>query len=401
MINSEKTPSLWDIQSERNKAEHQERQERQERRFDVFSNIVTLLLTCAIIISGFMLPTLLYPHLYLYHDDMVQLPEPVSGPSIFTDPPTLHPWTLYDEESLQPLGPAGREFLETRGIPQWLLAVMQDCGMKTTEDDSFYHALIIDSFSYLDLPDSTESGYYFLVDLDLSGDGIPDLRCAVDSHGNLVSFILGSNYWDSTALKSPIGLPLPVTENNTAGGNPAASPGTDDPNIGDGTQAGANPENQVPNQGNAENGAEQGTDPNSGVGGNTAVVDNPADKPGNTPDTNQTSKQPPTPDDLNIWSFSYVISREALLIEQRALFDVFRQLEFVFETRYGYPYTKLLPIQSTEEEDLPDIEYVSLVPNTLKYDQYILYIYYLPTGETLVLYLLPTSLKCMGFNLLL
>ena len=391
MASATKKPGRWGNLPDRTKVE------RRERRFSILSNIVTLLLTCAIIVGGFMLPTFLSPYLDLYHDEVVQLSEPPSGARVFKDPVVLYPWNLYDETQLQALSPVRREFLEARGIPRWLLAVMQDCGMETTEEDSYYYSLIINSFYYLEPSDNKDSGCYFLMDMDLNGDRIPDFSCAVDSFGTLVGFRFSSNDWDSAALQAPIGMPLPATEENAGDSNPDKTPVTGGQNTGNNTQQGASGASGVTGQGDP---AGQGIDPSGGANGNTSVADDPNAKK-DSPKVNPALEHPPSPDDLNIWSFSYVISREAQLIYQRTLFKTFRQIEFVFETRYGYPFTMLLPIQSPEKEDLPEIEYIALELQTLRSDQYLLHIYYLPSGETLVLYLQPTTLKCMGFSLLL
>ena len=388
MASTIKKPSRWGNLPDRTK------DERRERRFSILSNIATLLLTCAIIVGGFMLPTFLSPYLDLYQGDMVQLSEPPPSTRVFKDPVVLYPWNLYDETQLQTLSPARREFLEARGIPKWLLAVMQDCGMETPEENSYYYSLIINSFYYLGPSDNNESGCYFLMDLDLNGDNIPDFSCAVDSFGTLVGFRFSSNNWNSTALKAPIGMPLPIAEENDGDHDPDKAPMTEGQNTGDGTQQGAT---AGPGQGTT---ADQETNPNETTNGNTTVADDPNTKT-NIPQANLAQEHPPSPDDLNIWSFAYVISREAQLIYQRTLFNTFRQLEFAFETRYGYPFTMLLPIQSPEKEDLPEIEYIPLELQTLRSNQYLLHIYYLPSGETLVLYLQPNTLKCMGFSLLL
>jgi len=402
MASATKKPSRWGNLPDRTKVE------RRERRYGILSNIVTLLLTCAIIVGGFMLPTFLSPYLDLYQAEVVQLSEPSPGTRVFKDPVVLYPWNLYDEAQLQTLSPARREFLEVRGIPEWLLAVMQDCGMETTEEDSYYYSLIINSFYYLEPSDSNESGCYFLVDLDLNGDNSPDFSCAVDSFGNFVSFRFSSNAWDSAALQAPIGMPLPTTEENAADKTPV----TIDQNTGDNTLQGATTGTGQSTTTGLEAAAGQGTtavqgtttapvtDPSGTANGNTTVADDPNDKT-DVLQTNPALEHPPSPDDLNIWSFAYVISREAQLINQKTLFRTFRQIEFVFETRYSYPFTMLLPIQSPEEENLPEIEYIPLELQTLRSDQYLLHIYYLPSGETLVLYLQPTTLKCMGFSLLL
>ncbi|MDR0350082.1 MAG: hypothetical protein LBH64_00845 [Coriobacteriales bacterium] len=108
---------------------------------------------------------------------------------------------------------------------------------------------------------------------------------------------------------------------------------------------------------------------------------------------------PPLAEDAQLWSFVYATAREARIFDQQGLFLTFRQLELNYEHRYGYPYTALLPLQPTEPEQLDEVEYSSLTPLVVTTRDHLLYIYDLPSGERLILYLDPNSLRCLGFNL--
>jgi len=167
-----------------------------------------------------------------------------------------------------------------------------------------------------------------------------------------------------------------TTSDGSTGDDPTGTTGDDTTPSGQGTEGDPSTEGQDSTTGtNGENGS----------------------KPG---DTVGTVDRPPVAEDKNIWSFAYSFSREALLINQQTLFTVFRQLELYYETRYGYSYIQLLPNQSPEDEILPEVEHIALLPVIIKSGPYWLYVYNLPTGEQLTLYLEPVNLRCIGFDLL-
>jgi len=388
MADATRKPSRWGKPPDRTKAD------RRERRFGILGNIVTLLLTCAIIVGGFMLPTLLYPYLDLYNYELVQLSDPPSTTYIYPEPVVLYPWNLYDEQHLHPLSSSQRDFLLNRGCPQLLVSYMRDHGMEITAAESLYYSRIVNAFYFLEPLADNAPGCYVLVNMDLNEDGILDFNCAVDQQGALISFILLSDMWDNITIESPIGMPLPPQENE---------------NKDETTAIGAEvPDAEAANQNAGTDFSAQGTgqdealnnDQNGTVVANATVVNDPNSSSENAVVPKPAIEHPPTPEDVNIWSFAYVISREALLIDQRALFYAFRQIELIYESRYSYSFTMLLPVQLVEKEQLPEVDYVPLNPILFRSDQYLLYIYNLPTGERLVLYLNPKNLVCMGFSLL-
>ena len=375
--------------------------ERRERRFSILSNLGTLLLTAIIISGGFMIPTLLYPYLNIYHDNLVQLPDPseyVVEEYVFENPPMLYPWILYEEDQTRSLNTSERSYLESKGIPQFVLATMYDHGLEPTKGISEYYSQILNSFRYLELrdntDDNTESGCYFLVDFDIDGDNTPDLSCAVDLEGTILSVLFLSDTWDTVTITAPIGMSTPPFVGESSIGSTATSTDT-------GTATSQN--EGMTTQGAGQTGTtgasptqEQNTgtgSPDPGQTGTEAIDEDEIEQ-------NPADENPPSDNHKNIWSFAYAISREAQLIDQQSLFLAFRQIEYYYEVEYGYPYTMLLPTQSTEDEVLPEIEYVQLIPQVLPSNQYILHIYTLPTGKQLILYLEPSSFKCMGFNLL-
>ena len=363
-----------------------ERLKQHGRRASILSSVFTLLLTAVIIVGGFMLPPLAYPYLDPYHDVIIQVADPSEykpEQGVFSNPIDLYPWNLYEEHSLRALTSSQRNFLEYRGIPNFLLAILRDHGLETSTDDAVYLSKIVDSFHYLEPQESDEQGCYVLVDLDISEDGEPDLRCAVDLNGTIISLLFVSTLWDTVVIESPIvvfgGEPEVAEQNATEEGDVAA-------------EGGAATEGQAATEEQKE--GEANPDDLAAGQGDTDV--SPDDLSAQDPLIDHT---PPIDEDRYIWSFAYAISREALIIDQTTLFSAFRQLDLFYEIRYSYSYPQLLPNPLPFPENLPDVEQVTLAPQPLLSDQYLLYIYNLPTGDQLILYIEPDSLRCIGFNL--
>ena len=385
MANAVKKPGSW------GKPPVSDKLERRERRFRILNNLATVLLTGIIIAGGFMLPTLLYPYLDFFHDDMVQIADPLTytaEENPLENPVTLYPWNIYDVQLCRSLSTSEREFLINRGFPIYLLESMRNRGMQMEKTDLDYHMMIINSFSYLEPQDSNVPGCYVLSNFDANEDGIADLRFAAASDGSIISLLFLSDMWDTITVESPIGVPStkPADQEQSGqegtGNKPGeeGKPSDNNPSQTEGTATTGPGQNPAPN-GTQQQGENQPS-------GNT-----------NASESDPTLQRPPVDEDLNIWSFSYAVSREARMIGQQSLFQSFRQLEFYYESRYGYPYTKLLPNQPLDDERLPEVEELPLTPQPLKTDQYSLLIYYLPTGEQLTLYLSSDSRKCLGFNL--
>ncbi|MDR0350215.1 MAG: hypothetical protein LBH64_01535 [Coriobacteriales bacterium] len=385
---------------------------RDTRRHNVTSNLLTLLLSVLIIVGGVLLPTLLYPYLDPYRNETVQLahpPEETISQHVFDEPVTLYPWNLYAEDRVKPLSNADRSLLESRGVPDFLIAILRDHGMPELLDENgdildkaSQRAQIINSFRYLESQNDIEPGCYVLVDADIDGDGEADLRCAADLGGNIISLLIVSRQWDSLTIEAPIGIPTePSTEEEADGGEPE----------GEGTEA--ETDGTAADEADQEAGeaAAPADDTTNGTAGNATVGTNGDETEGGTGDeagdgteTQATDPTvdytPPLQEDEYLWSFIYATAREAKTIEQQELFLAFRQLELTYETRYGYPYTVLLPIQPTEPEVLPEVESESLTPTVFVTGDYLLYIFDLPSGERLILYLDPRTSHCLGFNLL-
>ncbi|MDR1083235.1 MAG: hypothetical protein LBL27_05140 [Coriobacteriales bacterium] len=393
--------------SERSKPEHN-KQERSKRQADLLANLLTLLITGIIIAGGFLLPTLLYPYLDLYRGETIQLaapPENAISEHVFEEPVVLYPWNIYKEEALRTLSSTERNFLEDRGIPMFLVAILRDYGLRMDYDEGSYHAQIINAFRYLEPENDAEPGCFILADMDIDADGQADLRCAVDPNGNIISLLFVSSSWDTLRISAPIGVSLAQTteegQSNGEGDTTGANADTDtDTSTGTDVQEGG-PEGQ-----GGETEANTPPEAPPDVASPDAESDTTTDTETQPTDEATTNTTPPiiehlpVEEDRYLWSFVYVFSREAKAIDQQKLFGAFRQLEVTYEYRYGYPFTILLPVQAAEPELLPEVEYMAPTPTVFATEEYLLYIYDMPDGERLILYLNPISLRCMGFNLL-
>jgi hypothetical protein len=384
MADSIKNP-VWD-----KPPDESEKQARTERNHDLMSNLLTLLLAGIIVAIGIVLPTVLYPYLDVYRGAVVHLEHPSDSTlagHVFEEPVTLYPWNLYDEQNIRPLTNTEEELLESRGIPDFLFASLSDRGWQPEEDLGNYRSRIISSFSYLDPPSTTESGFFVLVEADITADGLADINCAVDLQGNLISLVFLTTEWDEIKLESPIGLAVsgpkveppaetpPETSEGTGTTPPTNTPATDTP-----ATAATPPE---------------GPEATQNLPGAADLTAADAEEPANKYDTSHV----PIDEDNNLWSFAYATARDAYSINQMDLFFAFRQLELTYENRYSYPYYALLPLQSEEVEILPEVDSATLTPTFFATGDSLLYIYDLSNGERLILFLDPVSLHCRGFNL--
>jgi hypothetical protein len=354
------------------------------------SNLLTLFFAGLIILSGFLLPTLFFPSIDVQQGEIFRLdppPDTTLAKRVFEDPVSLYPWNVYDEQRLRPLTASEEDLLISRGIPDFLLATLRDYGWKAEEDLSSYRNAVTGSFRYLDPSSSMEQGCFVLVDADIDLDGQKDLTCAVDQQGNVIEVLFLGDDWDPIQIDAPVGQPItaPITPDEGEADGTVESDGTDDPTAllfgqeeGDAPSEGDTPPSQNPGDPN-----KQGVGPTGGVGPNQEDL-----------------SHRPIDEERNLWSFAYVISREAHVINQQSLYFAFRQLELNYENRYGYAYTALFPIPSEEIEELPAVEYVTLTAIDFVAQDSILYIYNLSSDERLILYLDPTTMHCKGFNLL-
>jgi hypothetical protein len=384
----------------------------------ILGNLLTLLVAGVIIAGGFLLPTLLYPYIDRYRGEVIPLASPSEGTiaeHVFEEPVTLYPWNLYREDRLRPLSSAERSLLEDRGIPSFLIATLRDHGMPPAPGEDSYHTQIINSFRYLDPQDSAERGCFVLIDADIDEDNQADIRCAVDLEGDLISLLFISDRWNAVQVKAPIGVPATPPPGENAEGAPqgeAATEGSPEDSStdssadteGGGTEAaeGGTGASTEPGAADAEGTTNGPAGAGTGAGGDGTTPAGEGDSAATAEgSTAPTAIEPlPVGEDQYLWSFIYATAREARIINQSELFLAFRQLELGYENRYGYPYTRLLPIQPASPENLPEVKPLSLTPTPFATADYLLYIYDLPTGERLILYLDPLSRHCLGFNLL-
>jgi hypothetical protein len=427
MTETAKKKSVWRKPPTGNDKAGSDRQEHRERRYDILSNLLTLLLTGIIIAGGILLPNLLYPYLDRYRDETVQLEGPSEGAIAaytFDEPVSLYPWNLYEEQRLRALTSTERDLLDERGIPDFLIATLRDHGMDIPSDNPdawSYRAQILGSFRYLQPDDSAEPGCYVLYDADIDAEGQPDLRCAVDLQANIISLLFVSDNLSALEVGAPLGsapgaatgdaagtaaagaadgrqAPDATQEQESARGATAGNP-TDTAN-GDSENTGGTPAAEIEGEtGITGTGETTQTDDAAETGGATGTGTNPEVEVIVGSDT-QPEYQPPE-EERYLWSFAYATAREAQAFNQPSLMRAFRQLEYTYENRWGYPYTTLLATPPTESETgFPGDEYTPLLPPTpFKTTDYLLNIYNLSDGNHLILYLDPETSHCMGFNL--
>ncbi len=333
MTDQLKNKDLWDD------AKSSEKSESKETGHNVFSIIVTVALTAVIIAAGFMLPTLLYPYLDSYSDNLTVLVSPEDdtiSSHVFEKPVTLYPWDIIDGSQLRGLTTYEMDTLQQSGVAELLVSNMQLRGMQQESDPNEYIQRILNDFRCLESSGSSEPGCFVLVDEDIDLDGEPDVRCAVDFDGTLISLLFVSQTWASLDITAPIAVSTEQT----------------------GETAGA---------GGAEGGGEMPTRPSQ--------------------------------EEENIWLFSYVISREALVVGQMEVFSVFRQLDLKYEERFKYPFINLISAASGIIEGLPEIELMTMTTHQLVTENYDLRIYDFSDGTRLILYINPSNQYCDGFNL--
>ncbi|MCL2807456.1 MAG: hypothetical protein FWD27_04735 [Coriobacteriia bacterium] len=387
-----------------------EKHERRERLLSIRSSLLTLLLTTVIIVGGFMLPTLLYPFLDSYRGRMTQLPSPsvdiISG-HVFEEPVTLYPWDIYDEAQVRHLTSFEMSFMEESGVTDFLISNMQLRGMQLERDYSLYTQRILVDFRYLEPLDATEPGCFVLVDADINLDGEPDVRCAVDSTGKIISLLFVSDTWSALQLTDPIEVLLDEAlgkereeANKTSDANDAGTSG-DAGNAGDAGNTADLTEDasDAANNNNTDDPAANNP-PENNPAGNAAAPANTPTGPDDiaTPPETQVSFRPHQEEE-NIWLFAYAISREALNVGQMNVYSIFRQLDMSFEERFGYSFYNLIPAPPEFSETLPELEPMTINIDVLPTGNYLLTVYDFSDGTRLILYINSSTQNCDGFTL--
>lgn len=353
----------------------------------VRSGIATVLIAVVIIAAGITLPTLLYPHLDSYDGRLTQLTlddDMVSG-HVFGESVTLYPWDIYDEAQTRSLSSYEMDNLKQSGVADLLVNNMQLRGLQLEGSYDEYLSRTLGEFRSLDPYDSSQAGCFVLMDADIDLDGAPDVRCAVDFNGKLISLLVVSEKWTAMQLTAPIVVATEPSDVSAGEGEgEGGGTGGGESNAGaDGVGADAG------FAGTGEAGAEN-------TAGTATASDTQADpsKP-YEPDVDFR----PQEDEENIWQFSYVLSREALAAGQMEAFTALRRLELSFEERFGYPFVNLIAAPSENVEVLPEIKEMTMTAHQLTTESYLLRVYDYSNGTRLVLYINPKNQNCDGFNL--
>jgi hypothetical protein len=112
-------------------------------------------------------------------------------------------------------------------------------------------------------------------------------------------------------------------------------------------------------------------------------------------------------EDRQIWSFAFATTKEAEAHGQATLFSTFSLLDANYDYRYGRAFETFIPGYPTQGEDdrvdpgaTADDASAQLAPTVFATETFNLYIYNLPNGMRLILYVLPESSQCVGFSLL-
>ncbi|MDR1421237.1 MAG: hypothetical protein LBI64_00020 [Coriobacteriales bacterium] len=385
---------------------------------DTRSNFLTLLAAVAIIIGGYLFPTLLYPMMDQYHEVTIVLKDPTADTGdthVFSEPVSLYPWNLYQPDECRGLLPNERSQLVDRGVPEFLLASLRDRGLTLPEaedgepNEAFIRERIIDSFQYLNVGDTESPDCFVLVDADVDGDEQPDLSCAVDQFGNIISLLFLAPQWDSVALSAD-DYPSAVSEVDGGSGADAA----------DGEQTDAADGSTTDGDGVVDDGVATGDEETAGdeTAGDETDRDAAQGNSPTKPSTRADLEYLPMDEDERLWSFAWATMHEAQEFKQPILATAFTVLDNNYQYRYGYSYRTYLLFQSgenveagateadpvsesdaTEGEDDEDTALFPLTPTPFATADNLLYIYDLPEEGRVIIYLDPTTKHCVGFNL--
>ncbi|MDR1713332.1 MAG: hypothetical protein LBR39_04170 [Coriobacteriales bacterium] len=407
------------------------------RRRDLLSNLATLLLTLVIISGGLLIPSLFYPQLDTYRNQTVMLAStdsPDTSAHIFKEPVVLYPWNLYDANPHRSLTSSQQDLLNSNGIPDFLLAALRDRGMPMPDDLGYYRLTIINGFQFLEVEADARQNCLVLVDADVDADGTADLNCAVDMSGNIISLLFLTDAWGSVNLQA-VSQYITAPAGGASGASATESEGSGPSAAGDG-QGDEQVDGTTPDSGAGDEAAATGGD-GGGDGGEGNNAEQGAETL-NPADILSLNEPLPVDEDLQIWSFAYATSMEATAFDQRILANCFAQLDASYAARYGYAFQQLLPQPAAVEGEqgeqseqgeqeatadaqaaggdveagsdallepdgsgsVPTAEPVVLTPTVFATEDFLLYIYDLPSGVRLVLYLDPNNLHCLGFNLL-
>ncbi len=380
-----------------------EKQDGKELAQRLLGGGMTLVLTAVIIAAGFALPSYIYPYVDSFNNDFVQLenlPESTKRTTRQANEPIVYPWNTYDVTRLRSLYEDEVSKLSASGAVHFLISIMRDRGFPISQNENFYESKILADFQCLEPQVPGEPRFFVLYSEDLNADNTADFRCACDYDGKIIDWRLLSSEWESVRLTAPIDISSAQTGNVGDSGSTNATEGESDPDAGyESEGVGTANNDSDPTGGN------QGGDQDESGGEvsetDTAENDSGPEGQGTTSSSNSITIYP-NDEDRSIWSFSYSISREAYLFNQRDIFSAVRQLDIFYERKYLYQFNLLLPSQLSRDESIPnDALYSGLdTPDYLPFeDQYRLHIYRLSNGAQLILYINPITQACFGFNI--
>lgn len=370
-------------------------QSARDRRRDYINLFLTIFLAAAVIIGGFVAPNAFYSAIDSERDNITVLSDPSSDDvllQVFEEPVSLYPWSLYSVESTFELSYTERSFLIDHNVPTFLATAMTAYGMDVNQltgesgqpTSESLSDVLVSAFSFLLTDPDTGQGCYVMHALDVNKDGVPDLRCAVDQNGVIISQIFLSEPW---TLEGDV---------------------TDTGADATGADAGATQGNTAPPAGSATTGSPAGTDATSPTGdpATGATENSPPDALGtgtggataDESETLTTSNNPyalnldgyerkPVGEELSLWSYVHLVAQSAAENEQYALQGAAAVLDNAFSERYANP--------DTESENLT----YSPTPIIFSTVDYLLYIYDLPTNVRFILYYDSAQSRCVGFNL--
>ncbi|MCL2883457.1 MAG: hypothetical protein FWF30_03185 [Coriobacteriia bacterium] len=410
-------------------------------------NILTLLLAAVIIAAGVVLPPLIYPLMDQYSNKITQLQASDTASVVFQEPVSLYPWNVYDESRTRELYPSEVNTIIESKVPDFLLGFLLARGVDIDSNTDFRESLL-SSFRYLSVSGDRAEDCYVL-EMDLNGDGVPDLSCATDLNGNVISTIVLTDDYQTIQVALPASVsPDQAAGDTGAGAGAAANPATDADAAGTADAAGAgaaaNPGTVTDAAGDTGTGAADSADATAGADTETTAAD-AANAAGTTDadadagatvatdagtdasaadtadaaDTNANAQAPsdnadtlivsvpdasqaPVNENLNLWAFVYTTQKEAENLASPALADSFTQVDDYFQAQYGYVFTNYLRFvyglpQSSESVSADTNSNLRLL--VLNNSQYQFNIYNLPSSQRVILYLNPQTRACVGFTI--
>lgn len=365
---SEEHKNSWNAARSKTQAETKSTS---EIRRNYLSTALTILLAAAIIVAGFVTPSMLYSVIDTDRGTLTRLADPDSEDvslHVFDEPVSLYPWNLYSFENTSDLSYSDRNFLYEHNVPQMLITAMTVYGMDVnllqspTEQTSaeYVAELIVDAFSFLLTDAENYQGCYVIYALDINSDGTPDLRCAVDQSGVIISMIFLSPPWVPSADA--------VGQNPEATGEGGAAPTDATPPAG-GVAA---PDNASP-EGETTTPPDGTTMASEEYPHYALVLDG--------------LERAPVGEELALWSFTHLIALSAAENGQVLLGEAATTLDTGFTERYA------------NSESASKSQGYSPTPTVFATEEYALYIYDLPTGVRFILYYDTEESRCVGFNL--